>query len=252
MNKEYGLIGLAVSVIILSLLLPPIPQDLAYHHFADQRTWLGIRNAGDVLSNSVFLLVGILGLALLQCGPSLDMPPSLHRQYSIFFAGVLLTGLGSAYYHSAPDNPHLFWDRLPMTIAFMSFFCSVVHEAVDARMGERLLWPLLSLGAGSTIYWQWSESMGHGDLRFYGLVQFLPMLLLPLILLLYPTDRTYRRHVIGLMLCYLLAKIAELLDHQIYQLLGFISGHSLKHLLAGGGTYCIYALLKQRRSLQND
>jgi hypothetical protein len=38
----------------------------------------------------------------------------------VLFAGVTLSSLGSSYFHLAPDNARLMWDRLPMTIAFIS------------------------------------------------------------------------------------------------------------------------------------
>ena len=31
---------------------------------------------------------------------------------AVFFAGILLTAFGSSFYHLAPDNERLFWDRL--------------------------------------------------------------------------------------------------------------------------------------------
>ena len=48
----------ALSLLALGL-LDPIPQDLAYHNFADTRALFGLPNAYDVLSNIPFLLVGV-------------------------------------------------------------------------------------------------------------------------------------------------------------------------------------------------
>ncbi len=48
-------LALAVAVATAALLVPRTPQPLSYHQFADQRSWFGIPNFGDVASNIVFL-----------------------------------------------------------------------------------------------------------------------------------------------------------------------------------------------------
>ena len=53
---------LMLGSLITMMSLEPIPQDPAYHDFADQRTFLGVPNVLDVISNLPFLLVGVLGL----------------------------------------------------------------------------------------------------------------------------------------------------------------------------------------------
>jgi hypothetical protein len=87
------------------------------------------------------------------------------------------------------------------------------------------------LGAASVAYWAWSERQGAGDLRPYGLVQFLPVLLLPLILLIFPGSRSSARWLWGTVALYVVAKVAEQLDRPMYDTLGF-SGHSIKHIVS--------------------
>lgn len=43
---------------------------------------------------------------------------------AVLFAGVLLTSAGSTWYHLAPTNDSLVWDRLPMTLGFMGLFAA--------------------------------------------------------------------------------------------------------------------------------
>ena len=160
--------------------------------------------------------------------------------------GVFLTGFGSSYYHYYPSNDRLFWDRLPQTIAFMGFFCAVVSETVSPRVSLVLILPLLVAGAGSVVYWDWSEIHDRGDLRMYGLVQFLPVILIPLILLLYEKPANYLGYIIAAMFFYFISKIAELLDERIFQLWHIISGHTLKHLLATAAACCILEMLHIR------
>ena len=70
------------------------------------------------------------------------------------FGGIFLTGFGSAYYHWNPDDGTLFWDRLPMALAFSAILAKVVGERIDERAGAILLWPLLALGVFSLLWWR--------------------------------------------------------------------------------------------------
>lgn len=232
------------------LLLDPIPQDPSYHAFADQRQVFGVPRFGDVVSNLAFLLVAILGLSAVRraywtnrAGDSVSLHP-----YTVFFTAVGLVAAGSAYYHYQPDNERLFWDRLPMTVAFMSLFSLIISERIDPVIGTRRAMPtLIILGIASAYYWHFSERAGHGDLRFYGLVQFYPPLAIPVICVLFPSRTGLRAgYLIGLLLCYALAKTFEHLDHEVYALTrGSVSGHTLKHLSAALGCWFVLAALKR-------
>ncbi|MFQ6006881.1 MAG: ceramidase domain-containing protein, partial [Woeseia sp.] len=174
---------LAVSGALLAAVffVDPIPQDPSYHAFADSRSMLGIPNFWNVASNIPFLLVGGAGLYTLASRSPAGMLPDLSPAYAVFFAGIVLTGVGSAYYHYGPADDTLAWDRLSMTIGFMGLFTVIVGEHVSRTAAKRLLIPLLIVGAASVVYWSVTEARGSGDLRPYAIVQFLPMLLIPLI-----------------------------------------------------------------------
>jgi hypothetical protein len=155
--------------------------------------------------------------------------------YFTFFAALIAIAPGSAYYHWLPDNQSLVWDRLPMTLAFMSFFTIILGERISYRFAKLMFLPLLVAGFSSLVYWSFSELAGSGDLRPYALVQFLPMLMIPLILLMFRSNFTRDRDIWLFLVCYLLAKVFETFDEQIFQSLSIISGHSLKHIAAGVG-----------------
>ena len=241
---------LAVSlfaVVVVFLFVDPYPQPQSYHAFADNRILFGIPNFWNVATNAIFLIPGIAGLWIIGSGDRNVILTGLYPAYHILFIGVLLTAFGSAWFHLAPDNDTLFWDRLPMTIAFMSLTAIIVGEHVSESLGGKLLWPLLVIGAASVLYWDFSESREAGDLRLYGLVQFLPLLLIPAILLMYRSvfDRTGFVWVVFLL--YALAKIFELLDAALYNVGGVISGHSIKHVCAAlGPMVLIYGGMKRR------
>ncbi len=226
--KIGGLLLTSLLLILLVALQGPMPQDPAYHNFADQRALAGVPNALNVLSNLPFLLVGLYGL-----WRGRGFHHECTRGYLALCLGVALVGLGSTWYHLAPSTPTLLWDRLPMTIAFMALFALLLKERVIPPGAFDPLWWLLGAGIASALYWYWSELQGAGDLRLYALVQFLPMLLIPVVLLIFP-----RRYLVDAPLwwalgCYLLAKLLEHFDVQLLSLSGgVISGHSLKHLAA--------------------
>src|SRR5215475_6872809 len=106
-----ALIALSALCLAVALLLPAMPQPLAYHDFADHRAYFGIANFLDVASNLAFLLVGVAGLAVTSRARTRFQHRAERIPYAIFFAGMMLTAAGSAWYHLAPDNARLFWDR---------------------------------------------------------------------------------------------------------------------------------------------
>lgn len=150
----------------------------------------------------------------------------------IFFIGVTGIGLGSAYYHYNPSNSTLVWDRIPMTVAFMSFFSIVVGRYVNNRAGALLLFPLVILGVASVFTWYAGELQGHGDLRLYAIVQFYPTIAIPLIIVMYPTPSSTKIKIAAIIIFYGIAKICEAQDDVIFSAGEILSGHSWKHLFA--------------------
>ena len=249
----YILVGLSVAAIAAVFVIPPIPQSQEYHNFADQRRMFGMPSCLNVISNLPFLLVGTLGLSFLLRPHAPDargqlIEPRERWPYVVFFAGVALTGIGSAYYHLAPGNDRLVWDRLPMTLAFMSFLAATIAERISVPGGLRMLWPLLAIGAGSVFYWQFTELRGAGDLRPYLVVQFYPMLAIPLMVALCPARYTRGADVFAILGFYFVAKVFELLDAAMFNLARVVSGHTLKHLAASASTYWLLRMLKLRLS----
>lgn len=209
----------------------PIPQDEDYHNFSDGLSIAGIPNFWNVVSNLPFLIVGLLGIYHFR------KEKWLNAQFLIFFAGVSLVAFGSGYYHYAPTNDTLVWDRLPMTVAFTSLISFVISEFIDERKGKLLLIPLLLLGLASIIYW-----VALGDLRLYALVQFYPILAIPVILVLFRPEGRSTKEFWLLLACYILAKVFETFDYEIHQVIKVMSGHPLKHLAASVGVYLFIKL----------
>lgn len=235
----------------LAMTLPPIPQPLSYHDFADQRACLGLPHCLDTVSNTLFVLAGAAGLCLLRCtrGRAIFLDRREAWPYALFFFGVVLVGFGSGYYHLAPDNDRLLWDRLPIMLAFMAWFAAIVSERVGPRVGMRLLPLLLLAGIGSAVYWSWSEAQGMGDLRPYLLMQLVPVLLIPLLLALYPPRYSGDRITLAVIGLYLLALLFDLSDRAIFDLTGgLVSGHTLKHVAAALAVLGVVLYLHRRRA----
>lgn len=250
--RTAGLLGVTLAAVAAIGVLPPIPQDPAYHRFADTRSLRGMANGWNVLSNLPILVVGLYGLYRVRraaIGPQTAfIDPRERWLYALFFAGVALTGVGSAYYHWAPDTPRLFWDRLPMTVGFMALLAAIVAERVSVAGGLLALGPLLAAGVGSIVYWRAGELRGAGDLRAYALVQFLPALLILLMLWWCPSRYTGGGFLLGVLAVYGAAKVFEALDGPIFSLGSLLSGHTLKHLTVALAAWWVLKALETRRA----
>jgi len=249
-NKKVGLwlvILITLGAVVALLNHGPISQDLNYHGFADRRVLWGISNFFDVLSNLAFVLVGLLGLYKTSGKGSINIITENSVSYKVFFIGVALIGVGSGYYHLSPSNATLIWDRIPMTIAFMAMTSIIIGEFISPRLGAILLTPLVSIGVLSVLYWHWTEAAGRGDLRPYILVQYLPMLLIPVILVCFNSAFTRVSGYWLLFSAYVIAKLFEHFDRDIYAASGFVSGHTLKHVVAALGLFILVLLFVRRR-----
>ncbi len=242
-SPETVLFALLLLVVTGHGLLPPIAQDPAYHNYADTRSFGGIPYFWNVVSNLPMLFIGLYGLW--QC-----IRYWSHRNAGvvrwipvILSAGIFITCFGSAYYHWTPSNDTLLWDRLPMTLMFMSLLALLAHDYLGYRVGIAVFWLAIPIGIISVLYWYFTEAAGHGDLRPYALVQFFPLLAAPVLILSFPGKVPYVRYFLLVLGWYMLAKVCERYDQPIYAALGFWSGHTLKHLFSAVGLIYVMKLL---------
>jgi len=241
---KFLILNILIAISVVSVvLLKRIPQDPDYHIFADSKKFFGIPNFWNVISNVPFLAVGVFGLMRENC---LEQKKS-QWAYIILCVGVFLIGLGSAYYHVTPSTPTLVWDRLPMTIGFISLFWLLLEERVYPAISGKTLTLFIFIGAGSVGYWAWSESRGVGDLRLYALVQFLPIILMPTILFLFKRNYLSNGYLVLSFVFYVGAKIFEHFDWQTQHYLTYISGHTIKHLLASVAVLCIVLAVPSKK-----
>jgi hypothetical protein len=228
----------------LLLAYGPIQQPADYHRFADQSVLLGIPHATDVLSNLGFVLVGLWGWLRLK--PHRDHPALSPGWpgYRLFLVSLILTALSSAYYHWAPDDARIAWDRLSIALACAGLLSAVWAETRPEGRGHTA-W--LALFAVVSVVWcAYTDRQGQSDLRPYLLVQGLPLVLIPLWQALYHAPRRDRATFGIAFLLYVCAKFAELYDHALLSLLGGLSGHTLKHLLATAAAALLVRRLVER------
>ena len=232
---------LVLGALLLMVLQAPIHQDLAYHQFADTRILLGVPNFHNVISNLPFVLVGLagIGVCLRQKNDETKIA------WLLFFTGVSFVGLGSIYYHLNPNSQTLLWDRLPMAMGFMALFAALLGELIALKITRYLLLPMVVTGLASVMVWHWFD-----DLRFYVWVQFMPLLVIPVMLLLYPKRYSHTYLLVLALLIYVLAKVLEVCDMEIFLYLqSAVGGHGLKHLVAAVGSGVLLRMLYVRTAL---
>jgi hypothetical protein len=235
-----GVLALALAAWAV---MPAIPQDQGYHAFADQRQWLGIPHAADVLSNLAFVLVGLFGITRLASRRHTEFPPATEAGLWFLALGFLGTGVGSAWYHLHPTDASLAWDRLPMTLVFTGLLGAAIAQRVGQNAARVSLALLFALGVASIVYWRMT-----GDLSLYVILQFGGIAALPLLLVFtrQRDDPIPWWWVIG---WYGFAKLFEAGDHAIWQITnGLVAGHTLKHLAAAAaGAAALSPLLARPR-----
>jgi hypothetical protein len=251
---------LAALVVAVSLgavaLMPALQEPAMFRALVDGRTFLGVPNFLNVVSNLPLLIVGAWGLHFLaqDRGARDTFWDSRERwPYVVCFLGVALSGLGSMYYHLAPDDARLLWDRLPMSLGFMSLLSAVVVERVDKKAGLRLLVPFLVLGAGSVVYWRWTTLGSTENILPYAIVQYGSIAAILVMALRFPSRYTRGSDILAVVAIYAAAKVTEVLDAPIFALGQVVSGHTLKHLIAGLAVYCLLRMLRRRtRSMEES
>ena len=224
-----------------------ISQDLSYHNFGDSRSVFNISNFYNVISNVFFFLVGVSGLYKILCTEKFHLIKEIKVVYIVLFLGTIMIAFGSGYYHLWPGNMTLVWDRLPMSIVFMALFTIVIGEFVSIRAAKRLFVPLLIVGIISVIYWYLTENQGEGDLRLYALVQFYPLVVIPVFLLCFKSRYTHVHAYWILFILYGVSKIFEYYDGIVFEYSGFISGHTIKHILSAVALSVLLVAYEKRR-----
>ena len=194
---------------LIDMITNKIPLPLEYHNFADQRSFLGIPNTMDVISNIAILIPAIYLLQVRKKKSTISNLLILH---------LVLLSVASSYYHWNPSDETIFWDILMIAVTIML----VTIIISDTEYGIILY----GLGIMSILYWRYT-----GDLRLYILI----LIGVPLyIVFKYHKNSELRNYLIVFVIANILLRLTEHNDHLVYQITGNqISGHTLKHVFAG-------------------
>lgn len=217
-----------LALVLLAAFMPPLAQHAHFHDFADQRSWLGLPCALDVLSNLPFALFGLLGLYVLRRVPAAALVQAQRQLAALFFAGLIVTALCSSWYHWAPDNAGLAVDRLGMTVAFAGLLGLGAATHVSGRAGHGFALAVLLCGPLSV--WAWVAS---GNLLPWALLQGGGLVLLLVLAVMKPLPGALAVRWGVAVAIYAVAKVLEQYDAAVFGFAGqLVSGHSLKHLVA--------------------
>jgi hypothetical protein len=234
---------LAIVFPLLAPLLPYIPASghshvhAHGHAFIDARSYFGIPNCLDVISNIPFLLAGVWGLLLLRHH---TLANATHTAAQIFFFGLVLTFFGSSFYHWSPSDFGLMIDRIGMAVAFTG----VISFASASRLGDsaaKLAMPVLMVVASLSAIAAYSLQ----NVLPWAVVQFGGMVMIAWLAAL-PQREGDHLNIWALIAWYTLAKILEAGDEAVFHLtLGHVSGHSLKHIAACLAAWPVISALKK-------
>jgi len=249
--QTWGLIGMALVLYgVLRFVFGPLPEDPLYHVLADTRRWGPIPRAGDVLSNLSILAAGVAGVLLWR---RVHITPRERAAYALLVAGMLLTALGSAYYHWAPSDGRLVWDRLPMTLVMAALLTFLLADRVGPAFATVALWPVVLFGVASVLWWSWTSWQGTDDLRLYLIVRIGTGVAIAFMLLLRRGRYSCAGWLWAALALDVAMTVAESLDNEIYSATGMlVSGHNVKHLLAGVLLGCTLAWLALRQPLSSS
>ena len=263
--RERALLLFFAVLLLLAVVGPALsPPGMAVTPFADERDWFGFPHAMDVLSNLPFAALGVWGLRWLHWHDrthehvqdavphhAMTQPPvNLLDCAWMFFAGLVLTALGSAFYHLQPDELRLAADRAGMAVAFSGLVGFAVCERVSARAGWPAAWFTL---AGGLL----AAAVCHraGNALPWAVVQFGGMALVLALSLARPVAGAIGLKLGWVVFFYALAKLFELADHPIFEATRhLVSGHSLKHLAAALAALPVLHALQAmgRRTLRHN
>jgi hypothetical protein len=227
-----------------------------YNVFADQVTCLGIPNFTNVASNLAFVLVGVWALAWFWTERSRLLGTRFRTRtelalYASFFAAAVLVGIGSSYYHYAPTNATLFWDRCPMTLAVAMLAGAFIAERIDGRAGVAVAIALALLLPGTLVYWRMSEAAGAENLWPYLVGLYGALGVATLVLLLFPSPYTHGGQAFVAVAWYAAAMpFDKVLDGWVYSLGGVMGGHAVKHLLAAASMFWLFWFMLRPRRLR--
>ena len=234
-RRESLLLALFALLVICAVFGPSVR--------ASGLAWRSLPDAMDILSSIPLAAIGIWGLRWLnwldraheRMQDAAALPQAIASAPVnaldcawIFFAGLLLTGAASVFFHLQPGSLRLAADRAGMAVAIAGLVGFAVCERVSARAGWPAAWFTLASGL-------LAAAVGHrtGNALPWALVQFGGLALMLALSLARPLGAAIGLRLGWIVFFFMLAMLFELADSAIYQATHqLLSGYSLRHLTA--------------------
>lgn len=231
-NFMYLFIGL-FAIALLGQVFDIFHLSGHYHEFVDERNFLGINRFWDTISNIAFLWVGLLFVKEIFLTDKKDF------NLILVAIGTILVCFGSGYYHLLPDDGRLLWDRLPISIVFAGILSYSIHSNNLIAENWKSIFnkSYLIFSIFSVVIWYVGSLYNTSILGSYVFIQFGGMLLL-IYMAMTGKNKDFNKKIIAVLAWYILAKLAEHFDIQIYHLTQEVfSGHTFKHILSAIALY---------------
>lgn len=204
------------------------------HRYADERTWLGVPAAANVLVNLPMFALGAWGWRTTR---SSGWPEALRRPWGWFHICAMLSAVLAGMYHANPGDVLFVLAHVCTACCFLALTLGALAERVHLNFGSRatcraaLLGPVLlgvAMLLGRLLY-------GELDLRPLLLLEIIPVLVIPAGALSLRGQWTRASDWLAVLLLYAVSKMFETGDAAILRATGgSLSGHTLMHLALGG------------------
>ena len=210
----------------------PVPAGALTHQHADNRSWLGIPNAANVLVNVPIFWCAAWGWCATRTSP---WTRSLRLPWQGFHLWVMLASLLAAMYHAAPSDARYIASHVCSAGAALMLSLGLMAERLDRRWGAMTSCVLAAIVVIASGVWsEYAQRLGSGvDVRPFLLLQAFPLLLVVAGALRLPPDRPRRSAWAVLLMLYAAARLLDWADATIFAITGWISGHTLMHVSTG-------------------
>lgn len=229
------LASLALAALAGLFAFAPLPASPIDHPLADARTLLGIPNALNVLVSLPCIAMGLWAWRVTRASA---WPAPLRRAWCWFQVLGVLTSVCTAPYHLAPTAGLHIASHLLMagacTLITSAFLAERVNPwfATTPALVAALVLPVL-MAAPALGGWLFGHTI---DMRPLHWLQIVPILLVPAGALGLPGRQTRRSDWMVALGLYGLARLADIGDEHLFELTGFVSGHTIYHLGLAGVT----------------
>ena len=250
LGRRYALVMLASMTLAATMGMVawgPMLVDAEDHRYADERMWLGIPAAANVLVNLPMLLLGAWGWRTTQTSA---WPEVLSVPWRLFQWCAMLSAVFASVYHASPGDTLFVLTHVCTACGFISLTLGALAERVHPRFGSRMACRLALAGAallGAAMLIAQSFT-GHLDMRPLLLLEIIPVLVIPAGAFSLPGTWTRAFDWIVVLMLYTFAKLLELGDSAVLNATGWVSGHTMMHLaLAAAVGWMAYGAAESRR-----